>query len=75
MKLANLNVKVRCDFGLCKNSAKYEIYDNGVLARRRIYICEECAKQLFELLSKEFVPKSPINMINKSVKRKGEKLQ
>lgn len=75
MKLTNLNVKVRCDFGLCKNMAKYEIYEDGVLARRKIYLCEECAKQLFELLSKEFVPKSPINLINKSIKRQGEVLK
>lgn len=75
MKLANLKVKVRCDFGLCKNIAKYEIYEDGVLSRRKIYLCEDCAKQLFDLLSKEFVPKSPINVINRSVKRQGEKLQ
>ncbi len=75
MKLTNLKVKVRCDFGLCKNQAKYEIFEDGVLARRKIYLCEQCAKQLFELLSKEFVPKSPINVINRSVKRQGEKLQ
>ena len=75
MRLANLKVKVRCDFGLCKNTAKYEIYEDGVLARRKIYLCEDCAKQMFELLSKEFVPKSPINVINRSVKRQGEKLQ
>ena len=75
MKLTNLKVKVRCDFGLCKNQAKYEIFEDGVLARRKIYLCEECAKQLFDLISKEFVPKSPINVINRSVKRQGEKLQ
>ena len=75
MKLTNLKVKVRCDFGLCKNQAKYEIFEDGVLARRKIYLCEECAKRLFDLLSKEFVPKSPINVINRSVKRQGEKLQ
>ena len=75
MKLTNLKVKVRCDFGLCKNQAKYEIFEDGVLARRKIYLCEECAKQLFDLLSKEFVPKSPINVINRSVKRQGEKLK
>lgn len=75
MKLANLNVKVRCDFGLCKNQAKYEIYEDGVLARRKIYLCEDCAKQLFQLLSKEFVPKSPTNLIKKSIKRQGEVLQ
>ncbi|MDE6565910.1 MAG: hypothetical protein K2L47_02445 [Clostridia bacterium] len=75
MKLANLKVKVRCDFGLCKNLAKYEIYEDGVLSRRKIYLCEECAKALYELLSKEFVPKSPMNVINRSLKRQGEKLQ
>lgn len=75
MKLTNLKVKVRCDFGLCKNQAKYEIFEDGVLAKRKIYLCEDCAKQLFELLLKEFVPKSPINVINKSVKRQGEKFE
>lgn len=75
MKLAKLNVKVRCDFGLCRNYASYEIYEQGVLAKRKIYICEDCAKELFELLSKEFVPKSPVNLINKAVKKQGEKLK
>lgn len=75
MKLAKLNVNVRCDFGLCKNIAKYEIFEDGVLARRKIYLCEDCAKQLFELLAKEYVPKSPINLIHKSIKKQGERLQ
>ena len=75
MKLENLKVTVRCDFGLCKNQAKYEIFEDGVLSRRKIYLCEDCAKELFELLTKEFVPKSPMNVINRSVKRQGEKLQ
>lgn len=75
MKLAKLNVKVRCDFGLCKNLASYEFYEQGVLSRRKIYLCEDCAKQLFELLSKEFVPKSPVNLVKKAVKKQGEKLQ
>lgn len=70
MKLTNLKVKVRCDFGLCKKQAKYEISDEGVLARRKIYLCEDCAKQLFELLSTEFVPKSPVNVINRSMTRR-----
>lgn len=75
MKLKKINVKVRCDVGLCKNQATYEITDDGVLAFRKIYICETCAKKLSELLAKEFTPKSPINVINKSMKRQGENLK
>lgn len=75
MKLNKINVKVRCDVGLCKNQATYELTSEGVLAKRKIYLCEDCAKTIYELLAKEFTPKSPINLINKSMKKQGEVLK
>lgn len=73
MKISELKTKVRCDFGLCKNTAKYEIFEDGVLSRRKIFLCEDCAKKMYSLLASKVVPKSPINVINKSIKRQGEK--
>lgn len=75
MKLNKISVKVRCDIGLCKNQAAYEITGDGVLAKRKIYLCEDCAKTIYELLAKEFTPKSPMNLINKSMKRQSEVLK
>lgn len=66
MKIEQLEVKVRCDAGLCKNYAKYVITDKGVMPGRKIYLCENCANEIYNALGKLFVPKSPENFIKKS---------
>ena len=77
MELVKLNVKVRCDMGLCKNLAAYSIAPSRPKAslpwRREAggtYICEECLTALYAAIGKVLVPKSPDNMIKKAIKRR-----
>lgn len=72
MKMQRVNVKCKCDFGLCKKDADYVIYEDGVMSRRKVYICKDCARDLLGLLEKEFVPKSPINIIKRSEQNRKE---
>lgn len=65
MELERLKTSVRCDIGICKNKAVYTFGGRGILPMRRINMCQECAKELYELLGKEFVPKSPENVIKR----------
>lgn len=77
MELVKLNVRARCDMGLCKNIASYSISSGGAKAhlpwRREAggtYICEDCLKALYVAIGKILVPKSPDNMIKKAIKRR-----
>jgi len=79
MELIKLNVKARCDMGLCKNIAEYSISSSGAKAhlpwRREAggtYICRECLNELYAAIGRVLVPKSPDNIIKKAVKRREE---
>jgi len=79
MELVKLNVRARCDMGLCKNIAEYSISSGSVKAhlpwRREAsgtYICSDCLKELYAAIGKVLVPKSPDNLIKKAIKRREE---
>ena len=67
MEVSKIKSRVRCDIGLCKNNAVYVIGGKGVMPNRKLYICEECMKQLYEQFSAVMVPKSPENLIKKAM--------
>ena len=77
MELVKLNVRARCDMGLCKNIAEYSISASTVKAhlpwRREAggtYICASCLKELYAAIGKVLIPKSPDNLIKKAIKRR-----
>ena len=77
MELVKLNVKARCDMGLCKNLAEYSISparEKAHLPWRKeaggTYICGQCLRDLYAVIGKVLVPKSPDNMIKKAIKRR-----
>lgn len=72
MKLEKVSNKVRCDFGLCRNEATRVLTDDGVMPRRRIYLCNNCVNDIYRVIGSELVPKSPINVISRAEKRRGE---
>ena len=74
MKLEKVVSKVRCDFGLCRNDATHAITDAGVMPRRRVYLCSKCMSEIYSLIGSEIVPKSPVNVIARAEKRRGEVL-
>ena len=78
MELMKLNVKARCDMGLCKNLAEYSVAGGAKahLPWRReaagTYICHDCLVELYAAIGRVLVPKSPDNLIKKAVKRREE---
>ena len=77
MELVKLNVKVRCDLGLCKNNAQYaaspEVSGPRLPWRKEaggLYLCRSCMEKLYEAIGKEIVPKSPDSLIKKAEKRR-----
>ncbi len=74
MKLEKVGNKVRCDIGLCRNDATHVLTGEGVMPRRRVYMCSECMSNIYNVIGCEIVPKSPINVISRAEKRRGEVL-
>lgn len=76
MKIIDSNKNLRCEMPNCKNLAKFKVEKEGFFRSAGIYLCSDCAKELYKVLSTKFVPKSPDNMLNKKIKIKenvGEK--
>lgn len=63
MEIIKIVGNVRCDMPLCRQQAVYVFGGEGILPKRKIYICENCAKEMYEELGKKLTPKSPQNHI------------
>ncbi len=63
--------KVKCDFNGCRNLANYYVSTRGFI-KNEFAFCENCMKELFEELSKTFVPKAIESHFkpNRAVKRR-----
>ncbi len=72
MNISEVNRSVRCDMPNCKNFAKIKVQKPGFIMVAGMYLCDECAKELYEMLGHRFVPKSPDNMLNKRIRTKKE---
>lgn len=72
MKLKEINYKIKCDMGGCKNLAKYGIQTGGIFVYD-MNICDECTKSLYSVLGSILVPKSPVNMLNTTKTKRGVK--
>lgn len=57
MKIEKCQHKVKCDFDGCKNLADYYVSTRGFF-RNEFAFCKSCMNELFEDLSKIFVPKA-----------------
>ena len=57
MKVEKCQHKVKCDFMGCSNLADYYVSTRGFV-RNEFAFCSSCMKELFEELSKLYVPKA-----------------
>lgn len=57
MKVEKCNHRVKCDFCGCKNFANYYLSTKGFF-KNEFAFCETCMEELFEEMSKIFVPKA-----------------
>ncbi len=60
--------KMTCDAKGCKNFASAFFEIKGLL--KKIYLCKECQKKLFDSLAKTNVSKSPKNKISSKLDEK-----
>ena len=67
----NLNNKIKCDMGGCSNLAVRSFRKNDN-RRLQINLCEQCMREMYEVIGKTIVPKSPDNIINKKLKQRKE---
>lgn len=70
MEIKTTNYKIKCDIAGCKNLAKYSIQNRGFIMDNSIYLCQDCADNLYKKLGQVLVPKSPINMLNNNGEKK-----
>ncbi len=73
MEINQCGYHVKCDFNGCNNIAKYAFSTKGLI-KRDLCFCEECLKEMYELLAKMQTPralKSPFKL-NKKLRRKND---
>ncbi len=56
MQIKNCNIKTKCEINGCKNLADYVLCGEND-TKFGIKICDSCAKEIKDTLSKHFVPK------------------
>ena len=69
MVLDEVTYVVKCIIPGCRNNSKYLIKNEEIKVPSKICICEKCGKEIYSLLGKKIVPKSPKNILNKTIKR------
>ena len=67
MKLYKCQTFAKCDMPYCSTPAKFVFPVKGMI-RKQIYLCDECAKAMYQALAKEQVPK-PVESPFKKVKK------
>ena len=69
MILDEVNYTIKCVVPGCHNLGKYLIKNDDIQESSKICLCEKCGKEIYSLLGKKLVPKSPKNILNKTIKR------
>ncbi len=72
MELIKIKALIRCDMPMCSSRASYAISAKNGFKSRQINICPTCLAELYRAIASELVPKSPLNLIVKAVKRREE---
>jgi hypothetical protein len=68
MEIKKINYSIKCDIKGCGELATYLLGDEV----NKVYLCDKCLKELYAMLGKEIIPKSPKNVLNKKINYKGE---
>ena len=69
MTLEEVNYAIKCIIPGCENGAKFLVKNDNIQVPSKICLCEKCGKEIYALLGKKLVPKSPKNILNKTTKR------
>ncbi len=58
MEIIEVKNNVRCELGACKERATHAIKFDRVGIRARLYVCDKCLNELYNILGAHLVPKS-----------------
>ena len=65
--IRKLNKTIKCNGVDCENIATYEIAYKKSAKVGGLYLCNDCATEIYLGLAKNIVPKSPRNILNKKI--------
>lgn len=65
MELNKTSNQIACEIMCCKNIAKYVLKTDKSMFNNKMFICEKCLNEMYELFSKHIVPKSIKNIYKK----------
>lgn len=65
MEINEITKLIACEIMCCKNKAKYVVKNNTTLFNNKLFICENCLKELNKLFNKVQTPKSIKNIYKK----------
>ncbi len=68
MKIEEIKNRIRCEMPNCKGLADYKIHKDGFIKSAGMFICKECANDIYLEMAKRVVPKSPVSVFNKKIK-------
>ena len=75
MKLIKTDSKLRCELGVCKNKAEYALVMDRTGIRRRIYMCRDCAKKLYEAIKETLKEKTERQKTDKARNQGGARYE
>lgn len=58
MKIIIQTNKLKCDMGICKNSANYSVVPDGADQSQYVNLCKDCMKKLYVLSSEIYKGKA-----------------
>ncbi|MBR2967474.1 MAG: hypothetical protein IKC35_01690 [Clostridia bacterium] len=58
MQLIKAKHKIKCEMGVCKNTAEYSIKMDRVGIRSQIHVCSDCLNELYKVIGESVIPKS-----------------
>lgn len=59
MKIEKFEGKVKCDASGCNSLCSFRILNKKFVFVGSFYLCENCLQELYEMLNKIVMPKSP----------------
>lgn len=69
MIIEEVGYSIKCTIPGCTQLGKYVIKNDQIQVPAKFCICEKCGIEIYALLGKKIVPKSPKNILNKTTKR------
>ncbi len=59
MNIEPTKIKIKCSCSGCNNQSSYTIVNKKFVFDGNFYLCEDCLKQLYSMMGKILIPKSP----------------